>query len=116
MQVRNHIQKLAAELGMSLLNQTKLMTAASEIGRNIIRYAGSGQVTISPCPHIRKTCIKLVFEDSGPGIADIDMAMRDGYSSSDGLGLGLPGTKRIADEFQIESAVGHGTKITIVKW
>lgn len=110
------IKTLAAELGMSIVNQTKLMTAARELGRNMILYGRGGTVTVDVWPGTTKPGIRLVFADQGPGIPNLEVALQDGYSSGQGLGLGLPGTKRLVDEFHIESTVGRGTTVTITKW
>ena len=114
--LRNTIKKLAADIKMSLLNQTKLMTAANELGRNMIRYGRGGQVTVAMREGGTKKGIQLVFVDQGPGIANVEEAMQDGFSTSQGLGLGLPGTKRLVDEFYIKSAVGQGTTVIVTKW
>ncbi|MCT8977391.1 anti-sigma regulatory factor [Clostridium sp. CX1] len=100
----------------SIVDQTKIITATSELTRNIIKYAGKGTVYIEHIFNSIREGLRITFEDFGPGIADINLAMRDGYSSSDGMGLGLPGTKRLMDEFQITSELGKGTKVIIVKW
>ena len=114
--LRNTIKKQATDLKMSLLTQTKLMTAANELGRNMIRYGRGGQVTVAIRARGSKSGIQLVFADRGPGIPDLEKAMQDGYSTQGGLGLGLPGTRRLVDEFRIDSAAGQGTTVTITKW
>ncbi len=113
---RNKVKDAAVKIGMGILNQTKLITAASELARNLLKYGGGGMVSIESVNNGRENGIRLVFSDKGPGIADIDLAMRDGYSSGKSLGLGLPGTKRLVNEFNIQSAVGQGTTVTIIKW
>lgn len=113
---RNRVKEYAVKIGMSLLNQTKLITAASELARNMLKYAAGGRVTIEVVSSGRENGIRLTFEDEGPGIADINLAMKDGYSTGKSLGLGLPGTKRLVNEFEIQSEVGKGTIIKIVKW
>ncbi len=113
---RNRVKELAAKTGMSLLGQTKLITAASELARNMLKYAGGGAVTLEVVSGNRTTGVRLTFEDKGPGIADIGLAMQDGYSTAKGLGLGLPGAKRLVNEFDIKSTVGEGTTITITRW
>ena len=113
---RNRVRDTAAKLGMSVLNQTKVITAASELVRNLLKYGGGGAVTIETVAKGRETGIRLTFTDRGPGIKDIEMAMRDGYSTGKSLGLGLPGTRRLVSEFDIKSIVGSGTTVTIIKW
>ncbi|QIP18073.1 anti-sigma regulatory factor [Spirosoma aureum] len=113
---RNRVKEAAVKIGMGLVNQTKLITAASELFRNMIRYAGKGEVLIEVISKGRESGIRLTFSDQGPGIADIALAMQDGYSTGKSLGLGLPGTKRLVNEFTLQSTLGQGTTITIVKW
>ncbi|RYY48406.1 MAG: anti-sigma regulatory factor [Chitinophagaceae bacterium] len=115
--VRNRISEYADKIKMGLVNKTKLLTAASELIRNIINYAGTGQVlcevvTLSAL----KTGIRLSFIDRGPGITNIPLAMQDGYTTGRTLGLGLPGAKRLVNMFEIQSQVGKGTTITIIQW
>ncbi|MGA0559742.1 anti-sigma regulatory factor [Larkinella sp. VNQ87] len=113
---RNRVKEYAVKIGMGLVNQTKLITAASELVRNMLRYANGGEVLIEVVSRIRENGIRLTFIDKGPGIADIEKAMQDGYSTGKSLGLGLPGTKRLVNEFNLKSTVGEGTVVTIVKW
>jgi len=113
---RNRVKEYAVKIGMSLVNQTKLITAASELVRNMLKYAGGGQVLIEAINQGRDNGIRLTFQDKGPGIKDIALAMKDGYSSGKSLGIGLPGTKRLVNEFDIKSIVGEGTTVTIIKW
>jgi serine/threonine-protein kinase RsbT len=113
---RNRLRELSVRIGMNLVNQTKLITAASELIRNMLKYAGGGTVTIQIISVDRKTGIRIVFEDKGPGIENIGLAMQDGYSTSRSLGLGLPGAKRLVNEFNLKSIVGEGTTITVIKW
>jgi serine/threonine-protein kinase RsbT len=113
---RNRVKELAAKIGMSVLGQTKLITAASELVRNMLKYAGGGTVTLEVVGQNRTTGVRLTFEDKGPGIADIALAMQDGYSTTKSLGLGLPGAKRLVNEFDIKSEVGQGTTVTITRW
>ena len=113
---RNRIKEYATKIGMSLVNQTKIITAASELVRNMLKYANGGKVYIEVVSKGRENGIRLVFEDKGPGIPDISLALRDGYSTGKSLGLGLPGTKRLVSEFNIVSEVGKGTTVTVVKW
>jgi serine/threonine-protein kinase RsbT len=113
---RNRLKELATKIGMSILGQTKLITAASELVRNMLRYANGGTVTLEAVSRDRTTGVRLTFEDQGPGIPDISLAMRDGYSTGKSLGLGLPGAKRLVNEFSIRSEVGKGTTVTIIRW
>ncbi|HEY5750628.1 MAG TPA: anti-sigma regulatory factor [Chryseolinea sp.] len=113
---RNRIKEMAIKIGMGLVNQTKLITAASELARNMLKYAKGGKVFIEVISKGRENGIRLVFKDEGPGIPDITMAMKDGFSTGKSLGLGLPGTKRLVSEFHIESEMGKGTTVTVIKW
>jgi serine/threonine-protein kinase RsbT len=113
---RNRVKEFAVKIGMSLVNQTKLITAASELVRNMLKYASGGVTTIEVVSKGRENGIRLIFDDKGPGIADIAQAMKDGFSTGKSLGLGLPGAKRLASEFDIKSTVGKGTTITLIKW
>lgn len=113
---RNRVKEYAVKIGMSLVNQTKLITAASELVRNMLKYANGGVVLIEVISQGRDNGIRLIFQDKGPGIADIALAMKDGYSSGKSLGIGLPGAKRLVNEFDIKSTVGTGTTVTIIKW
>jgi len=113
---RNRLKEYAVKIGMSLLNQTKIITAASELARNMLKYANGGKVIIEVVNKGRENGIRLIFSDQGPGIADIGQAMKDGFSTGKSLGLGLPGTKRLVSEFNIESEVGKGTTVTVTKW
>jgi len=114
--VRQRVREYAAKLGMGTLDQTKLMTATSELSRNILRYAGIGEVTIQQVREGQRVGVKIIFKDSGPGIPDIEKALEDGYSTTKSLGMGLPGAKRLVNFFNIISNVGHGTEITIIRW
>ncbi|MDX3916107.1 MULTISPECIES: anti-sigma regulatory factor [Olivibacter] len=113
---RNRVKEYAVKIKMSLVNQTKLITAASELVRNMLRYANGGDVLIEIVSLGRQHGVRLTFNDKGPGIADIKLAMKDGYSTGKSLGLGLPGAKRLVNEFEIKSELGAGTKVTITKW
>lgn len=113
---RNRVREYAVKIGMSLVNQTKLITAASELVRNMLKYAGSGITIIEVINKGRDNGIRLVFQDKGPGIKDISLAMKDGYSTGKSLGIGLPGAKRLVSEFDIKSTVGEGTTVEIIKW
>jgi len=114
--VRQHTRVLAIEAGLSLVDQTKIVTAASEIARNTIIHGGGGVVAVSLLDEGSRKGVRLVFEDHGPGIADIEQALRDGFTSGDGLGLGLGGARRLSNEFAIASTAGVGTKVTIGRW
>jgi serine/threonine-protein kinase RsbT len=113
---RNRVREFAVKIGMSLVNQTKLITAASELVRNMLKYANGGVVTIEAINFGRDNGIRLTFQDKGPGIKDIPQAMKDGFSTGKSLGIGLPGTKRLVNEFDIKSIVGEGTTVSIIKW
>ena len=115
--LRNRVAEYAAKIKMGLVNQTKLLTAASELVRNMLRYAGGGRVLCEVVSEsVLQTGIKLTFIDTGPGIPDIDQAMKDGYSTGKSLGIGLPGARRLVNVFLIKSQVGEGTSVTILKW
>jgi serine/threonine-protein kinase RsbT len=113
---RNRVKEYAVRIGMSLVNQTKLITAASELVRNMLKYAGGGITIIEVISKGRDNGIRLTFQDKGPGIKDIQLAMKDGYSSGKSLGIGLPGAKRLVNEFDIKSKLEEGTTISIIKW
>ena len=113
---RNRVKEYATRTSMSLVNQTKLITAASELVRNMLKYAAGGTVLIEVVSKGRENGIRLTFVDKGPGIKDIEQAMKDGFSTGKSLGLGLPGTKRLVSEFNIRSTAGEGTTVTIIKW
>lgn len=107
---------LAEQLGLSSSEATLVATAISELARNIVSYAGRGEIHISLVNNAARNGITVIARDEGPGIADIELAVREGYSTSGGLGLGLPGVRRIMDEFEIASSLGQGTTITVTKW
>ena len=113
---RQAVRKKAVALGFGIVDQTKFVTAASELARNTIDYGGGGTVKIELVENGHRSGLRLVFEDKGPGIADIGLAMTDGYSSGNGMGLGLSGAKRLSSEFDIWSQPGEGTRISIVRW
>ncbi len=113
---RNRVKEYATKIGMGTLGQTKLITAASELARNMLRYANGGIAILEIILKDRVTGIRLTFEDKGPGIADVALAMQDGYSTIKSMGLGLPGAKRLVNEFAIKSEVGKGTTVTIIRW
>jgi serine/threonine-protein kinase RsbT len=114
--VRQAVRRRAVELGFSLVDQTKIVTAASELARNAIQHGGGGNVSVEVVSDGNRRGLRLAFEDQGPGIADIDLAMKDGYSSAGGLGLGLSGAKRLSNEFSIASVPGGGTRVAITRW
>jgi serine/threonine-protein kinase RsbT len=113
---RQKVRQWAIELRFSLVDQTKLVTAASELARNALDHGQGGQMAIEIVNGAARTGLKLVFEDNGPGIPDIETALKDGYTTGAGMGLGLGGSKRLVNDFSIESEVGKGTKITVVRW
>lgn len=113
---RQQGRALADKLGFTGSDLTRIATAISELGRNIIKYAGSGEVVLRVAQNGSRWGIRVLARDEGPGIPDISLALQDSYSTSGSLGLGLPGTKRLMDEFHIESVVGRGTTVTVVKW
>lgn len=113
---RNRVREFSTKIGMSLVNQTKLITAASELVRNMLKYANGGKVVLEIISKNAQRGVRLTFIDEGPGIADIQAAMRDGFSTGKSLGLGLPGTKRLVNEFDIKSKVGEGTTVSIIHW
>jgi serine/threonine-protein kinase RsbT len=114
--VRQAVRKKAVSLGFGLVDQTKFVTAASELARNTLDYGGGGTVQIELVQNEHRSGIRLVFEDRGPGIPDIDLAMKDGYTSGNGMGLGLSGAKRLCQEFEIWSQLGEGTRVSILRW
>jgi serine/threonine-protein kinase RsbT len=114
--VRRHTREWAGEVGLSLVDQTKLVTAASELARNVVVYGGGGRVRLELLENGVRKGLRLVFADEGPGIPDIDQALTDGYTTGGGLGLGLGGARRLVNEFAIESRVGQGTTVTIARW
>ena len=115
---RQHARAIAGALGFGAVDQSRIATAVSELARNVLRYAegGRGEVLIRTLTTGRDQGIEIVVSDAGPGIADVELAMRPGYTSGRGLGMGLPGTKRLMDEMEMESALGRGTVVTIRKW
>ena len=114
--MRQAVREQAIALGFSLVDQTKIVTAASEIARNTMTYGRGGEVALQLLAEGLRRGLRLVFTDRGPGIADIEQAMRDGYSSGGGLGLGLGGAKRLSNEFAIESRPGEGTRVMLARW
>jgi serine/threonine-protein kinase RsbT len=114
--VRQAVRAWSVEAGFSLVDQTKIVTAASELARNTLDYGGGGTATLHLLNRDGRNGLRVIFEDSGPGIADISLAMTDGYTSGNGLGLGLSGAKRLSNEFEIHSVPGEGTRIAITRW
>jgi len=114
--VRQTVRVWMVEQRFSLVDQTKMVTAASELGRNAVDYGGGGSARLELLADSGRTGIRVTFEDQGPGIADIELAMKDGFSTGSGLGLGLGGSKRLANEFDIWSEPGKGTRVTITRW
>jgi serine/threonine-protein kinase RsbT len=114
--IRQQVRACAIEVGLSLVNQTKIVTAASELARNTLDYGGGGTAVIEVVAEEFRKGLRLTFEDKGPGIADVELAMKDGYTTGSGLGLGLSGAKRLSNEFTIESRLGEGTRVTIARW
>lgn len=114
--VRQAVRTAALEIGLSLVDQTKIVTAASEIARNTLDYGGGGEVTVEVIHDPPRRGVRMLFSDNGPGIADLQQAMTDGFTSGGGLGLGLSGAKRLVNEFSIDSAPGAGTRITLTRW
>jgi serine/threonine-protein kinase RsbT len=114
--LRQLVRERAVASGFSLVDQTKIVTAASEIGRNTIQYGGGGEARVALVVNGTRKGLRLEFIDQGPGIADIDQALKDGFTTGGGLGLGLSGAKRLSDEFAIDSAPGRGTRITLLRW
>ena len=114
--VRQLVRTEAVAAKLSLVDQTKIVTAASELARNTLVYGGGGTVEVSQVDSGRRKGVRIVFADRGPGIADLDLAFTDGYTTGGGLGLGLSGARRLVDEFDITTAVGEGTSIAVTKW
>jgi serine/threonine-protein kinase RsbT len=114
--IRQVVRAKAAAIGLSLVDQTKIVTAASELARNALEYGGGGRMHSQIIDELGRRGLRLTFEDFGPGIADVEQAMRDGFTSGGGLGLGLGGAKRLSNEFKIETAPGKGTRVTIARW
>ena len=113
---RQKVRQWASELKFSLVDQTKLVTAASELARNALDHGKGGRMVIEVVENLSKAGLKMVFEDQGPGIPDIQAALRDGFTTGSGMGLGLGGSKRLVNDFSIESEVGKGTRITAIRW
>src|SRR5271166_4076729 len=113
---RQRVRQWALELRFSLVDQTKLVTAASELARNTLDHGHGGNMTMEVVNGLARSGLKLTFADTGPGIPDIDAALKDGFTTGNGMGLGLGGSRRLVNEFSIESEAGKGTKVTVVRW
>ena len=114
--MRQLVREQAVAIGFGLVDQTKIVTAASELARNAMIYGGGGEVAIEPVADGARKGLKLIFSDRGPGIPDIALALKDGFTTGGGLGLGLGGAKRLSNEFAIDSRPGDGTRVTITRW
>ena len=114
--VRQMVRTRAIELGFSLVDQTKMVTAASELARNTLDYGGGGSARIETLSEGIRKGVRITSEDQGPGIADLDLALRDGYTTGSGLGLGLSGARRLMNEFDVQSTVGKGTRVSAIRW
>lgn len=115
--IRQKVRTWATEIGLGLIDQTKVVTAASELARNTLDYGGGGEMEIAALRNeANRLGLKLTFEDQGPGIPDVERALTDGYTTGGGLGMGLSGSKRLMNEFKIETEVGKGTRVTVIKW
>ena len=113
--VRRCVRESASKIGFTLVDQTKVVTAASELARNTLIHGHGGRMELATLNGPR-VGLRLTFEDTGPGIPDIDLALRDGFTTGSGLGLGLGGAKRLVNEFEVKSRVGEGTKVTVIRW
>ena len=114
--VRQMVRTRAIELGFSLVDQTKMVTAASELARNTLDYGGGGTARIETLSEGIRKGVRITFEDQGPGIPDLELALRDGYTTGSGLGLGLSGARRLMNEFDVQSTVGKGTRVSAIRW
>ena len=114
--VRQRVRQMAVSLKLSLVDQTKVVTAASELARNLWIYGGGGEVTLTEVENGARRGLRVDFADKGPGISDVEQALRDGYTSGGGMGLGLGGAKRLVNEFEIQTEPGKGTRVSIVRW
>jgi serine/threonine-protein kinase RsbT len=114
--VRQMTRERAIAQGFSLVDQTKIVTAASELARNTLEYGGGGECTFELLNDGARKGVRLTFSDKGPGIVDLDLALKDGYTTGNGLGLGLSGARRLSNEFSIESKPGEGTRVAITRW
>lgn len=114
--VRQEVRSKAIEAGLGLVDQTKIVTAASELARNTLDYGRGGEARLELLQDHGRRGLRITFEDNGPGISDIELALKDGYTSGKGMGLGLGGARRLCNEFSIDSAPGQGTRVTIARW
>jgi serine/threonine-protein kinase RsbT len=114
--VRQTVRTWAIEIGLSLLDQTKIVTAASELARNTLNYGGGGTATLVMLERDSRWGLQVIFEDNGPGIVDLELALKDGYTTGGGLGLGLSGARRLSNEFELTSRLGEGTRVAITRW
>jgi len=115
--IRKEVRTWAMAIGFGIIDQTKVVTAASELARNTLDYGGGGDMTLETLQNDnRKAGLKLVFADQGPGIPNLDLALTDGYTTGGGLGMGMSGSKRLMNDFQVETEVGKGTRVTAIKW
>ena len=114
--VRQLVRSFALKAKLSLVDQTKLVTAASELARNTLNYGGGGTASVEMVSNARRRGLRAVFADEGPGIPDVDLALTDGWTSGNGMGLGLSGARKLVDEFEMETEVGRGTTVSILKW
>ncbi len=114
--IRQQVRRWACDLGFSLVDQTKLVTAASELARNTLIHGGGGTAELQHLEDGRRAGLRLIFSDQGPGIADVELALRDGYTTGSGLGLGLGGARRLVNVFEIDSRPGEGTRVSITRW
>jgi len=114
--VRQAVRRCAVEMGFNLVDQTKIVTASSELARNTLDYGGGGVATVETVLNGSRAGVRITFDDEGPGIADIEQALKDGFTSGSGMGLGLGGSKRLSHEFYIESEPGRGTRVSILRW
>lgn len=115
-QARQAVRKWSEELKFNLVEQTKVVTAASELARNTLLHGGGGSMRLEIVADLVRRGLRLTFEDRGPGIPDISRALQDGFTTGNGLGLGLPGARRLVNDFEIDSRVGEGTRVTVVRW
>jgi len=114
--VRQAVRACSVSIGLSLIDQTKMVTAASELARNTLQHGGGGQARLEILDERGRKGVRVTFEDRGPGIANLELALRDGYTSAGGLGMGLGGSRRLVNQFEIHSEAGHGTRVTITRW
>ena len=114
--VRHLVRKHAVDIGFSLVEQTKIVTAASELARNMVDYGGGGTLILEAIEDGARKGLRLIFQDEGPGIPDVEQALRDGFTTGNGMGLGLGGARRLSNQFEIKSAPGEGTRVTIARW